>query len=61
MEPDLRAAQARALDHLVRVRGMRLTPFPADVHAEFVDAFAIWSAMVGSAKQPSFRYPPQHA
>ena len=55
VDADLRVAQARVLEHLTRVCGMRHESFPSALHSEFRDAFAIWSAMIATAKQPSFR------
>ena len=59
VDRDLRTAQTRALEHLVRSCGARVEALPADIETEFADAFSIWSAMVAAAKQPSFRYCPE--
>ena len=54
--PELKSAQKRAFDYLVRQFGMRVEPFPDELKADLNDAFSIWSAMVSSADQPTFAY-----
>jgi len=59
--PELKSAQKRAFDYLVRQFGMRVEPFPDELQADLNDAFSIWSAMVSSADQPTFAYASSHS